>query len=325
MSAQEANRVGGDGGNAGHVGHAASTGPSKYGGSITAFVVGASILLGAAIAFGTIVRVYGVMLTKEAVYPANGRLLSAIPTETVSWERQGVDRKESADVEATLGTSNYISRFMRRKDGSAALDFHVAYYTGQIDTVPHVPDRCFVGGGLQLGRVIGDVPIKLDQTNWREVQDVPERYKGKAWRYRLSSGNFVILPKEPDAITFRVMEFLDREGKPFYAGYFFIANGGHVSRAEGVRLLAFDLKTRYAFYCKVQFTSVPGLTQEQFIEQATHLLSETIGEISLCLPDWLELEAQQTRDRAGGASAGNDKAQGSAAAASDGSGGSSPR
>jgi hypothetical protein len=268
-------------------------------GTIVAFVVGASILLAAAIAFGTIVRVYGVMLTKEAVYPENGRLLSAIPTETRSWERQGVDRKENADVEATLGTSNYISRFMRRKDGAAALDFHVAYYTGQIDTVPHVPDRCFVGGGLQLGSVVGDVPIKLDQTNWREATDVSEQYKGKAWRYRLESGSFVMLPKEPDAISLRVMEFLDREGKPFYSGYFFIANGGHVSRAEGVRLLAFDLKTKYAFYCKVQFTSVPGLTQEQFVEQASSLLSEMIGEISLCLPDWQALEAQQTRERAG--------------------------
>jgi hypothetical protein len=108
-----------------------------------------------------------------------------------------------------------------------------------------------------------------------------------------------MLPKEPDAISLRVMEFLDREGKPFYSGYFFIANGGHVSRAEGVRLLAFDLKTKYAFYCKVQFTSVPGLTQEQFVEQASSLLSEMIGEISLCLPDWQALEAQQTRERAG--------------------------
>jgi hypothetical protein len=74
-----------------------------------------------------------------------------------------------------------------------------------------------------------------------------------------------------------------------------------VSRAEGVRLLAFDLKTRYAFYCKVQFTSLPGTTQEQFVTLAESLLSEVIGEISLCLPDWQELEAQQLRDSAGGA------------------------
>lgn len=269
-----------------------------------AFIVAVGVLLVAAVAFGTIVRVYGVMLTKEAVYAKDGRLLSAIPTETASWVREGVDRKENAEVEATLGTTNYVSRFMRRKDGSGVLDFHAAYYTGSIDTVPHVPDRCFVGGGLQLGNVVGDVPITLDRTNWREATDVPEQYKGHAWRYRLGNGSFVMLPKGPDTIQLRVMEFLDRNGTPFYSGYFFIANGGHVSRAEGVRLLAFDLKTRYAFYCKVQFTSMPGMTQEQFVEQASSLLSELIGEISLCLPDWQELEAQQTREAAGDARGG---------------------
>jgi hypothetical protein len=277
-------------------------GRARLGGIAPAYVVGIGVLLVAAVAFGTIVRVYGVMLTKEAVYAKDGRVLSALPTQTASWVREGVDRKENAEVEATLGTTNYVSRFMRRKDGTGMLDFHAAYYTGSIDTVPHVPDRCFVGGGLQLGSVVGDVPVKLDQTNWREATDVPAAYVGKAWRYRLDNGSFVMLPKSPDTIQLRVMEFLDRDGKPFYSGYFFIANGGHVSRAEGVRLLAFDLKTRYAFYCKVQFTSLPGTTKEQFVGLAESLLGELIGEISLCLPDWQELEAQQMRDATGGAS-----------------------
>jgi hypothetical protein len=87
------------------------------------------------------------------------------------------------------------------------------------------------------------------------------------------------------------MEFRSRDEQPFYAGYFFVANGGWVSSAEGVRLLAFDLRTKYAFYMKVQVTSVSGITSgEQLAKEAASLLDGLLPELMLCVPDWVEVE-----------------------------------
>lgn len=272
-------------------------------------IVAAAILLLAALGFGAASSRYRLMLTKEAVQPPEGRQLMALPRETESWKAVGNDRRETADVEKVLGTTNYVTRVYVRKDTMGnprpmVIDFHAAYYTGMIDTVPHVPDRCFVGGGLQLGNVVGDLPLALDDTSWQPVSDVPEELSGKVYSARLSNryserpGQRVTLPKDPRSIRLRTMQFLDHEQKPFYAGYFFIANGGHVSRSEGVRLLAFDLRTRYAFYAKVQVTSNTVASGEELAEQASSLLGELLPEVMLCLPDWLELDKKEAAAQA---------------------------
>ena len=40
-----------------------------------------------------------------------------------------------------LGTNLYLSRDYERRDDR--VNVHVAYYTGLIDDVPHVPERCW--------------------------------------------------------------------------------------------------------------------------------------------------------------------------------------
>jgi hypothetical protein len=86
------------------------------------------------------------------------------------------------------------------------------------------------------------------------------------------------------------MKFI-ANGKDLYAGYFFVANGGCVARAEDVRLLAFDLRSTYAYYVKVQVTSQDVSSQEELAQAAASLLDELFGDLMLCTPDWVEVEA----------------------------------
>lgn len=258
------------------------------------------VLTLAAVGLGAAISHYGLYLKKLSIQAPGGRLLSAIPTETPTWQRIGNDRREQADIEVVLGTTNYVSRLYHPKPSSADsnkspegpfIDFHAAYYTGQIDTVPHVPDRCFVGGGLALGNVVGERQMTLDATRWESYDSVPDHLKGRIFRARADSdGVYYKLPRDPASIKLNVMEFVGKEGKPLYAGYFFIANGGTVAKAEGVRLLAFDLTSTYAYYCKVQFTSSSFSNPEDFVNASSKLLDELLPEIVRCLPDWVEVE-----------------------------------
>jgi len=63
-----------------------------------------------------------------------------------------------------------------------------------------------------------------------------------------------------------------------------------VPRAEGVRTLAFDLRSDYAYYLKVQFTSGAVSSSEELARQAGDLLEDLLPEIMRCVPDWIEVE-----------------------------------
>jgi hypothetical protein len=238
---------------------------------------------------------YKLMLRKEAIYPRGGALLNSIPDETDNWVRQGPDRRENAETEAVLGTVNYVSRMYAQKnsDTPVMIDFHAAYYTGMIDTVPHVPDRCLVGGGLALGGFVGDVPIPMDQSRWTAIETADgagKLFSVRTPNFSTRAGTRVVLPRNPQDLKLRIFEFKSPRGKPFYSGYFFIANGGWVSNAEEVRLLAFDLRTKYAYYTKVQFTGFGLESGEELAKHAASMLDELLPDIMHCLPDWQAVE-----------------------------------
>ncbi|MDX2147838.1 MAG: exosortase-associated EpsI family protein [Planctomycetota bacterium] len=268
--------------------------------------VALTIMVGAAAGFAIAKDFYGIYLRKKPIYPADGRPLTKLPSETESWIQVGADRRESAEVEKTLGTTNYVSRRYKEKNPAdpanpAFIDLHCAYYTGQIDTVPHVPDRCFIGGGMAIGSAAQVLPLDLRRDDWVIQTDVPEHLKGKIYRARLSNtysdrpGRHVNLPKGAERIDMRILEFLgpsDGRNPParLYSGYFFIANGATVATAEGVRLLSFDLTSDYAFYLKVQTTSYQATSHEDLAKKSSALLRELLPEIVRCAPDWVEVE-----------------------------------
>jgi hypothetical protein len=264
-----------------------------------AFVIALLLLTSAAAGMSAAVHYFKISLKKLPIYAPEGRLLMSLPTETASWVMVN-EHREKAEVEKELGTSNYISRLYKLKapkDGKDAfLQFHAAYYTGMIDTVPHVPDRCFVAGGMQIGTILGNLPMSLSRETWTLDEDAPEKDKGHIYKVRLDNtwsdrpGSKARLPRDAQDLRLRTMKFL-ADGKPLYAGYFFITNGVTESYADLVRLRAFDLRSTYAYYMKVQFTSSQVGSGEELVELSSGLLDELFGELMRCVPDWVEVEA----------------------------------
>jgi exosortase len=264
-----------------------------------AFVVSLAIMLGCAAGMSAGIRFFGIYTTKLAIRAEHR--LNSIATETASWSRLGSDRKEPKEVEAELGTDNYISRLYVRREapgadtksqrGPVGLEFHAAYYTGMVDTVPHVPERCMVGAGWQITEGPWTVEIPVDRSTWTEDPSVPG-----VWRVRDANGKRIRLPRDADRVQLRVTKYEGPRGARLYAGYFFLANGGWTPTAEGVRLLAFDLKDDYAYYCKVQFSSNTVAGPEELAAQAGTLLSELYPEIMRCVPDWTEVAAGRYPD-----------------------------
>lgn len=238
--------------------------------------------------------------------------LTSIPAETPVFRMIGKDERYGKDVQETLGTENYISRIYVDKAPPAdarprAIELHVAYYTGTIDTVPHVPDRCMVGAGWSIAGGPWIVPVPLDRGRWIEddAASAEARAAGTAagsvgadspiFSGRLSPashapGNRVRLPRGIEHVQMRVTEFeKPGTGQRMFAGFFFIANGGLTPRAEEVRLLAYDLRSDYAYYAKVQVSSEQVKSAEELARVAADLLDDLLPDVMQCVPDWTDV------------------------------------
>lgn len=284
-----------------------------------AFALALGTLIAGTAGLSTGIAAARLHLQKKPIYARDRASLVSLPRESAGWVQVGRDLVESAEVEATLGTKNYISRIYRAKPRAEGrtpgeLEFHAAYYTNQIDTVPHVPERCMTGAGWQIRKLHGAMPLPLDRSLWRRDRDdelLPPNLRGRIDRVRLSNesefpGREVRLPigllrsarMGPDGVEIpageldiRVTEFFDERSQGgLFAGYFFIANGSIASSAEGVRLRSFDLRNEYAYYLKVQFGSRSARSAEELCQDAADFLGDFLGEIMLAVPDWADVE-----------------------------------
>lgn len=228
---------------------------------------------------------------------------SRIPRHLGEWRAHGTDRALDATIEETLGTDQYLDRTYVREteDKTIAMNLHVAYYTGIIDAVPHVPDRCMVAGGfvaqgqpfyVDLPMEIGGWEVDADHTHLSSGQPYPvvtfaDRITGRPKQVRMPIGEF----------RMRTTEFSlpSQPGARVFAGFFFIANGQVTASPYAIRALAFDRTDRYAYYCKIQFTMIgdSDLDVASFSEHVADLAEQVLPEIMRCLPDWAEVEARQ--------------------------------
>jgi exosortase len=264
-------------------------------GSIAILALSAAGLTGA-------ISLSGVVVRPKAIYPENGRALMAVSANALaSWEPLGSDTRENAEIEETLGTKNYLTRTYVRRPGKGGgdrpvrLQLHVAYYTGSIDTVPHVPERCMVGAGWQIAADPRIVPLDLDETRWSRDPRDSEAMSLGYMRMRTGDGSdapgrFVNLPKGIGEVRMQITPFIAPNGMKMHAGYFFIANGQVATTAFDVRRMAFDRKAKYAFYMKVQISSVEVANEKELAAESAALLDELMPELMRCVPDWLRVE-----------------------------------
>ena len=217
--------------------------------------------------------------------------LYELPRQVGSWQLVRKDPPLPDNVVETLGTEDYVSMVYEDLDypedrpGRAAR-LHVAYYTGMIDTVPHVPDRCFVGGGMQL--------VDSDTARLQLAYNAP--------RADPASGNLLVpsrlSPPEAarlptDAFAARRVAFADPRdpSSAFQVFYFFVANGNYMASAQEVRVEGFNISDEYSFYCKVE-VQLPGVSDPELArERVEALLGPMLPEIMACLPDWVDVRA----------------------------------
>lgn len=277
--------------------------------SLRTAVAGTALLLGTgAIGMGAAINYFKAYLQKLEIYPETGDDVRTVPTKTANWTQVGSDTIFPQEIVETLGTKNYVTRRYQAKEARAGsgkggvekpiVEFHLAYYTGLLDAVPHVPERCFTGAGLALTGGPWTVDIPMATGEWVVDGDWLKERGETLYTVRTSNeysrrpGQRVALPSgvSPDKpIQLRVSQYTDGQGRVAWAGYFFLANGGWVSSAEGVRDLAFKFSDRYAYFMKVQVQSMQVNSPEGLAELAGSLLGDMMGDVMFTVPDWREV------------------------------------
>jgi hypothetical protein len=258
-----------------------------------AFFAALAVLVIGAVALQVSIARMQVVLRKLPIHAKDDLPLRTIASSVPGWERVGQDNILAKEVIEELGTENYLSRMYRGElNGKpVGVELHLAYYTGMIDTVPHVPERCFVGGGMVQDGNTQIVPIPLDFDRLSIDPYVDQAEYGPVYSAVGESFQSVRMPFDIETrLKLRVTPFLDvRSERRVFAGYFFLANGGIATSANDVRGLAFDPQTTYAYYTKVQFTSWDVDSSEELGIIAGSILDELLPQIMRRVPDWIEV------------------------------------
>jgi hypothetical protein len=226
----------------------------------------------------------------------------SIPTTLGRWQKLGEDQRLDSAMVESLGTDKYLTRNYAL-DGDASkgvLSLHLAYYTGMIDTVPHIPERCWGAGGLvQLGdpKTVGlSLPILANSeaggpSNASTGLKYPMASLADPVTQQVEQ---VALPVGEAAMTVSTFQEARSSRVEQLGGYMFIANGRMTPSTFGVRALAFNLTDRVAYYCKVQLSArypvgdTPSTVA--FKAQAEDFLTQLLPHLMRRLPDWPSVE-----------------------------------
>lgn len=268
-----------------------------------ALIVTVVTLLASGLGFRVVVANLNAFLEKK---PVKLRAqLTAIPAQLGEWESVAGDQVLTAEVVEELGTNDYLNRTYLRDRHTPALSIDMAYYTGLIDSVPHVPDRCLVVGGFQILDGPHNIPLEFDTSAYRRDDKshkrAKERYRTTTFLHHLTAEPITVRMPVGD-LELRLTEFQspDNPDARIYAGYFFMANGVTTPNPLGVRQFAFDLTVKYAYYAKIQFTAIgpSDFDPEDFVALVTDILPDLLPEIMRCLPDWSEVESKSDDESA---------------------------
>jgi len=259
--------------------------------------------------FGTqsaVLAAQRVVIVKDPV-PLRHELFM-LPESVGPWKVVHRDPPLSKEIEDALGTKQYLSWYfldkrmahasevdVRRRnfEPGSIIRLHLAYYTGMIDTVPHVPERCNVAGGFNAIGNSFEVPLNIDngEYTWDPELEVHEtfsllepvvrtpklQFNGRAFTYAP--------PTRPDAAETVV--------------YFFVANGKYLASPLDVRLEGFNLRDQYAYYFKVQAEALGVADPDTARQRVEALLTDMMPQILAVLPDWPDVQAGRYPEPAG--------------------------
>lgn len=266
----------------------------------TAYLLVLATLVAGGIGMRGAMSALDVYLRKEPV--AMRADFGSIPTILGRWKKIGEDQQMDAAMVESLGTDKYLTRSyaLDGDPSKGSMLLHLAYYTGMIDTVPHIPERCWGAGGLvQRGEPVL-LPLALPVL--AEVRpDAPmNAASGKPYPMATlvdpvtQASEDVALPIGDFAMT--LTTFQDPKAPRFeqLGGYLFVANGRCTPSTLAVRQLAFDLTDRFAYFCKLQLSARYPVgdtpSRDVFRQQAEDFLAQLLPHLMRRLPDWPSVE-----------------------------------
>jgi hypothetical protein len=152
-----------------------------------------------------------------------------------------------------------ISYGLQRQRTVGVINMGLTYYTGLVDTVAHIPDRCYIADGYE--------PSSYDKPTW----DLTPPGSSK-----------------PVAVDVRFISFEDQTGRnaePKCVAYVFHVDGSYESDPLAVRQRLQSLTQRYGYYAKIELMTIGDDTQVAS-ETMRSFLTAAKPEIEACLPDW---------------------------------------
>jgi hypothetical protein len=249
-----------------------------------AFAVVAMVLFAAAAGLGGVTGYMKLSFKKLPVPLA--RPLLEIPSQLGPWSQASIDQTIGGELQQELGTDKYIFRdyvdtrlvsaseldplkdrtpqerasligAMQIRRPQAFVRVGLTYYTGLVDTVAHIPDRCFIADGYE--------PTRYDIKPWTSLKD-------RAGDHMVRSIMFEDTTPGRASVSRNV-------------AYFFNCNGQYTNDPIGVRKSLARLMEKYGYYLKVELQALdlpPAQAERVMDDFLVHLLPE----VEKCLPDW---------------------------------------
>jgi hypothetical protein len=222
--------------------------------------------------------------TKEFVFRTyvNSRLATRETADSLARlarEIEALDESDKDQAKQKTDKQLQFAKELRRlqlEHPDAVMALNVTFYTGMVDTVAHIPERCMVADGFEP----------------KDPRTVPVA----AGQYEDGS---------PRQVDIQFSTFEDQTGQGRVArnvGYFFHCNGSYTPSSVGVRGKLQNLFERYGYYAKVEMmTDDPGVDRQRAgkedasqksVAAMADLLAAALPEVEKCLPDWNQVKAQ---------------------------------
>jgi len=155
-------------------------------------------------------------------YVDTGLIIGGVPLITPA-EVKDMEKLSKTDRFAKLSQ-------LRTKANNGVVSVAVTYYTGKVDTVPHVPDRCYVADGFQ--------PASYVVQDW----DLGAYAAGSTRK-----------------VPVRFIDFEDQTSRGAQSrcvSYFFHANGQYLEDPNQVRIKLQNLFEKYAYFAKIEVMTI---------------------------------------------------------------------
>jgi len=251
---------------------------------------------------------------------------STLPANMGHWHQVTKDRPLSGEIQDVLKTDKYVFRDylddrlvdkviieeirnmpdgteeelkakMKRlneiqfKQPHALVHMALTFYTGLVDTVAHIPDRCYVADGYE--------PVDPDMPYWNvgPLTKAGAHTAGPSTR-ESSAGPEKADVEKPGQLQVRFINFEDQTGSRGFVtrsvAYFFHVNGEYIAAPESVRRKLQNLFETHGYYVKVELMTVVR-NRDESAKVMQDFLASVMPDVEKCLPDWNKIKGEERK------------------------------